>query len=68
MALKKNKLEIALKFGFKPKMIRISNKGLVVKEYKKVDDDFSASIELKKSKNEIDIWGDDELIISYKTK
>ena len=68
VALKKNKFEIALKFGLKPKMIRISNKGLVVKEYKKVDDDFSASIELKKSKNDIDIWGDDELIISYKTK
>jgi len=64
----KGKFALSLKFGVKPGVIRISNKGQVIKEYKKVDDDFSVSFDLKKSKNDIDVWGDDELIVSYKTK
>lgn len=66
--LKKNQLEISLKFGVKVKTITISNNGKFLKEFKINDDDFLASVELKKSKNDVDIWGDGELIVSYKTK
>jgi transglutaminase/protease-like cytokinesis protein 3 len=68
VTLKKNQLEVSLKFGVKVKSITISNNGKFLKEFKINDDDFSGSIELKKSKNNVDIWGDGELILSYKTK
>jgi transglutaminase/protease-like cytokinesis protein 3 len=68
VTLKGNQFMLSLKFGVKPGTIRISNKGLVIKEYKKINDDFSVSFELKKSKNDMDVWGDNDLIISYKTK
>ena len=66
--LKGNQFTLALKFDHKPGSIRISNKGMVIKEYKKIDNDFSVSFELKKGRNEVDVWGDNDLIISYKTK
>ncbi|HEY4789236.1 MAG TPA: transglutaminase domain-containing protein [Bacteroidales bacterium] len=68
VSLKGNQLAIGLKFGVNPKVLRIANNGLVIKEYKKVDDDFYATLDLKKNRNSIDIWGDSDLIISYKTK
>jgi len=68
ISLKGNKLEVSLKFGQQPKMIRITNRGRVIKEFNKVDDDFSVSVELKKSKGDIEIWGDNDFIMSYKTK
>jgi len=68
ITMKGNQFLISLKFGVKPKALKVSNRGLIIKEFKINDDDFSASIELKKNKNDIDIWGDDELILNYKTK
>lgn len=68
VALKGNQFTLSLKFGIKPGVVRITDKGQVVKEYRNVDDDFSVSVGLRKSKNDIDIWGDNELIMSYKTK
>lgn len=68
IAAKGRKIGLSMKFGQKPQKIWISHNGQAIKEVKKVDDDFSVSVELKKNKGDIEVWGDNDLIVSYKTK
>lgn len=67
VSMKGSKLSLDFKFGEKPKVLSVSNNGQLIKDYKVTDDDFSASLDIKKGKN-IDVWGDRQLIISYIAK